>query len=124
MKSTACACGSGALYAGCCATLHGGEPAATAEALMRSRYSAFALGLSDYLLNSWHPSTRPATLVLEADVKWLGLRVESHQMTGANSATVAFVARWRQGGGSAQRLVERSRFQRDDGRWFYLDAQV
>ncbi len=90
---------------------------------MRSRYSAFALGRADYLLTSWHPSTRPENLTLEADVKWLGLTVQSHHDTDADHATVAFVARWRQGGGSAQRLSETSCFVREDGRWFYLDAQ-
>lgn len=90
---------------------------------MRSRYSAFALGLADYLLASWHASTRPVTLTLDTDLKWLGLSVKSHQATGADSATVEFVARSRSGGASAQRLHERSRFLREDGRWFYLDGQ-
>jgi hypothetical protein len=60
--STACPCGSGRPYAACCGRLHGGEPAATAEELMRSRYSAYVLGLEAYLLATWHASTRPAAL--------------------------------------------------------------
>lgn len=90
---------------------------------MRSRYSAFALGFRDYLLASWHPSTRPAELTLDADVKWLGLSVKAHQSTGPDRATVEFVARSRAGGGSAQRLHEVSRFVREDGHWFYLDGE-
>lgn len=122
MSTSICACGSARAYAACCGPLHAGELAVDAEALMRSRYSAFTLGLSDYLLQSWHPSTRPATLIFEAEVKWLGLSIKAHQRTGADTATVSFVARWRQGGGSAQRQSEISRFVREQGHWFYLDA--
>lgn len=89
---------------------------------MRSRYSAFALGRCDYLLDSWHPRTRPPSLTLEPGVQWLGLEVRTQQSTGAESATVEFVARSRVGGGRAQRLHEISRFLREDGRWFYLDG--
>lgn len=89
---------------------------------MRSRYTAFVLGLADYLRASWHASTRPATLTLEPDVKWLGLTVKAHQSTGVDTATVEFIARSRLGGGKAQRLHEVSRFVREDGRWFYLDG--
>ncbi len=91
---------------------------------MRARYSAFVLGLEAYLLNSWHPSTRPANLALEPGVRWLGLTVKRHAHTGPDSATVEFVARSRQGGGPAQRLHEVSRFVREDGRWFYLDGEI
>ena len=93
---------------------------------MRSRYSAFVHGLADYLLATWHPSTRPASLDL-ADppgqrTQWLGLTVERFEQTGDTTAEVAFVARYRIGGGRAVRLVEHSRFECIDGRWYYLDA--
>jgi SEC-C motif-containing protein len=93
--------------------------------LMRSRYSAFVLGLEAYLLASWHPSTRPATLDLAADAgtKWLGLTVKKHQQQDATHATVEFVARYRIAG-RGQRLHEISRFVREDGRWFYLDGEI
>lgn len=121
---TACPCGSGD-YVHCCGPFHAGAVVApTAEALMRSRYSAFVLGRSDYLLASWHPRTRPASLALEAGVQWLGLEVRAQQSTGAESATVEFVARSRVGGGRAQRLHEISRFLHEDGRWFYLDGDI
>ncbi len=89
---------------------------------MRSRYSAFVLGLHDYLLATWHPSRRPATLAADPPgLKWLGLEVRSHASQDADHATVSFVARTRLGG-RAQRLEETSRFVREDGRWYYLDG--
>ena len=90
---------------------------------MRSRYSAFVLDLRPYLLASWHASTRPAQLDdPEAGLKWLGLEVKAHQPTG-DTATVAFVARSKLGG-RAHRLVETSRFVREDGQWFYVDGAL
>ncbi len=121
-----CPCDETRRYAACCAPLHAGEPAATAEALMRSRYSAYALGLEHYLLASWHASTRPAALNLAAErpaPKWLGLKVLRHEPDG-DRAQVEFVARFRVGGGSAQRLHERSRFVREQNRWYYLEGQI
>lgn len=91
---------------------------------MRSRYTAFALGLAEYLKSSWHPSTRPATLELEPGTQWLGLSIKAHQLTGPDTAMVEFVARSRQGGAPAQRLHETSRFIRSDLHWFYLDGDV
>ena len=71
-----CPCGSDLPYANCCQPWHGGQAAPTPEALMRSRYSAYVLGLLDYLLATWHPSTAPGDLELDA-VKWLGLEVKA-----------------------------------------------
>lgn len=95
-----------------------------AEALMRSRYSAFVLGRSDYLRATWHASRRPAELVLDASTQWLGLEVREHTVLDDSHAEVEFVARMRQPGGRASRLHERSRFVREDGRWYYLDGVV
>jgi len=122
--SAACVCGSGLSYSTCCQPLHAGAPAANAEALMRSRYSAYALGLRDYLLASWHPSTRPTELELDTATRWLGLSVKQHAATGDDRAEVEFVARYRVGGGSATRLHERSRFVREGGHWYYLDGDT
>ncbi len=121
--STACPCGNAA-YARCCGPLHDGAPAATAEKLMRSRYSAYVLRREDYLLASWHASTRPASLDLAAQQpapSWLGLEVKRQEEHG-DEAVVEFVARLRYGGGRAQRLHETSRFLREQGRWYYLDG--
>lgn len=119
-----CPCG-GARYASCCAPLHGGsQAAATAERLMRSRYSAYVLELGDYLLATWHPGARPAeALHFEPGLKWLGLEVREHKNLGEDRAEVLFVARSKLGG-RAHRLVERSRFVREGGRWFYVDGDV
>ncbi|MES2887892.1 MAG: YchJ family metal-binding protein [Pseudomonadota bacterium] len=113
-------------YTVCCGQFHDGPTqglAPTAEALMRSRYAAFVLARTDYLLATWHPTTRPATLSAhEPDLKWLGLQVLRHRVDadGVN-ATVEFVARSKVGG-RAQRLHEVSRFVREDGRWLYVCA--
>ncbi len=96
-------------------------PAPDAEALMRSRYSAFVLGRLDYLLATWHASTRPVDLTLDAAAKWLGLEVRSHRVIDADHAEVEFIARYREGG-RAVRLHERSRFVREAGRWCYVDG--
>jgi SEC-C motif domain protein len=101
--------------------MHAGTPAPDAAALMRSRYSAYALGLHGYVLDTWHASTRPATLEPDDHVRWLGLDVRRH-VEHADTAEVEFVARWRSGSASAQRLHERSRFVREGGRWFYVDG--
>ncbi|WP_434514917.1 YchJ family protein [Dechloromonas sp. ARDL1] len=120
-----CPCGSGRRYAACCHPLHAGEnPAASAEALMRSRYSAYVLKLGDYLLATWHASTRPSELDLDADSsKWLGLTVRSHQQLDEHHSTVEFVARYRIAG-RGHRLHELSRFVREDGRWYYVDGEM
>lgn len=91
---------------------------------MRSRYSAFAQGNADYLLATWHPGTRPPALELEPGLRWLGLEVRGHRDTGPDRAEVEFVARSRPRSGAAVRLHERSRFVREDGRWYYVDGDL
>ncbi|MDE2299648.1 MAG: hypothetical protein KGL99_08865 [Burkholderiales bacterium] len=112
-------------YAACCAHYHAGPlhlQAPTAEALMRSRYAAYVLDRVDYLLATWHPSTRPAAIDANPPgLKWLGLEVRRHTVMDADHASVEFVARSKLGG-RAQRLHELSRFVREDGRWFYVDG--
>ncbi len=118
-----CPCGSGQTYPDCCARLHHGAPAVDAEALMRSRYSAYALGLKDYLLVTWHAETRPASLMVGrgAGRKWLGLEVIRHEVVGSDRAVVEFVARYKSFG-FTRRLHETSRFLRVDNRWMYVDG--
>ena len=127
--ATPCPCGRSAakgqarsLHA-CCGPYHADQAVPDAESLMRSRYSAFVLGDVPYLLRTWHSSQRPATLELEAGAKWLGLEIKQHRITGEDTAEVEFVARFRVGG-KAIRQHERSRFVREDGRWFYVDGDV
>ena len=91
---------------------------------MRSRYSAYVLKLEDYLLATWHASTRPSELHLAADdSKWLGLEVRSYQQQNATHATVEFVARYRIAG-RGHRLHELSRFVHEEGRWFYVTGEI
>lgn len=123
----ACPCGSGHRLSACCGRYHAGAPAVpapTAEALMRARYSAFVLDRLDYLLATWHPTTRPAALEPnEPGLRWLGLTVGHHRVLAADRAEVSFVARSKLGG-RAHRLEEVSRFVREDGRWFYVDGDL
>ncbi|MEV0428616.1 YchJ family metal-binding protein [Micromonospora sp. NPDC050495] len=120
-----CPCGTGLPYADCCAPAHrGASAAATAEALMRSRYSAFAVGDADYLLRSWHSRTRPARLRLDPGTRWTGLEILETDRGGLfdTAGTVAFRAHYREAGRPGS-LTEHSRFVREDGRWVYLDAR-
>jgi len=112
-------------YAACCGRWHDGAlrlSAPTAEALMRSRYSAYVLGLHGYLHDTWHPMTRP--LAIDADppgLRWLGLEVRNCVDISADHATVEFIARSKLGG-RAHRLHETSRFERVNHRWLYVEA--
>lgn len=91
---------------------------------MRSRYTAFAAGDEAYLMRSWHPSTRPTEITLDADTRWLHLAVTETRDGGPfhRDGTVRFVAVYRDGAGRGE-LREHSRFVRE-GRWFYVDGDV
>lgn len=92
---------------------------------MRSRYTAYVLGLTDYVLATWHASTRPATLEPQSvpRPRWLGLKVLGQAQRDDTHATVEFVARYKLGG-RGFRLHEVSRFVRESGRWYYLDGRI
>lgn len=126
MRPDSCPCGSGRELADCCGRyLEGAEVPDTAEALMRSRYTAYVLGREEYLLETWRPATRPASLRLvdEPRPKWLGLEVRRHEQQDEAHAIVEFVARYKVGG-RAHRMHEVSRFVREGGRWYYVDGDV
>lgn len=120
-----CPCESGKPYSACCKPYHEGKPAPSAEALMRSRYTAYTLGLEEYLLQTWHVDTRPTNLDLAQNtpIKWLGLQVKRAESLNANTATVEFVARYKVGG-KAERMREISQFEQIDGRWYYLTGDT
>ena len=122
-----CPCGSAQPLAHCCARYHAGPlhlQAPTAEALMRSRYSAYVLGLGSYLQDTWHASTRPPDVQpFDPALRWLGLQVRRHETLADGSAVVEFVARSK-AGGRAHRLLETSRFVREGGRWFYVEGEL
>ena len=124
LPTPACPCGSGKPFAACCEPyLRGNALAPSAEALMRSRYTAYTLMDEPYLLATWHPSSRPAALELTGDSQpqWIGLKVKSHKVEDDTHASVDFVARYKVNG-RAHRLEELSRFVKEEGRWFYLGA--
>ncbi|MFE9423282.1 YchJ family protein [Kitasatospora sp. NPDC006697] len=119
-----CPCGLPAAYADCCGRLHRGlAPAATAEQLMRSRYSAFAVRDTAYLLRSWHPDTRPAELDLAPALSWERLEIIGSTEGGPfhTAGTVEFRAHYREHGVPGS-LHENSRFLRHEGAWVYLDG--
>jgi SEC-C motif-containing protein len=117
-----CPCGSRETYDACCGPIVRNErPADTAEELMRSRYSAYALGDVDHLFRTWYPGTRPDDLAELAQLDWLGLEILEVVDGGPTDdhGIVEFVAR--HAGGT---LHERSRFVRTAGRWVYLDGDT
>ncbi|MFF3332086.1 YchJ family protein [Streptomyces sp. NPDC002888] len=116
-----CPCGLAETYEKCCGRFHRGEAVApTAEALMRSRYSAFSERDDSYLLRTWHPRTRPARVDFDPGMRWTGLEIlEKADGTAFHTTgTVTFRASFR--GGT---LHERSRFERVDGAWVYVDGE-
>ena len=122
----ACPCGSAARYDSCCGRyLDGSQAALTAEALMRSRYTAYALGRGAYLRQTWYPATRPGSSQLDDDTgtQWIGLEVKRHERQDDTHATVEFVARYKVNG-RAFRLHELSRFVFENGQWFYVDGDI
>jgi SEC-C motif-containing protein len=124
MSTLRCPCLSGLSYDTCCGRLHSGAAVAqTAEQLMRSRFSAFAVSDPAYLLETWHPTTRPATLELDPDRHWYRLDILATRDGGPFDRTgvVEFEAYHRGPAGSGtQREV--SRFTREDRRWLYVDG--
>ncbi len=121
-----CPCGSGMSYDGCCGRLHSGTATAqSALELMRSRYSAFVVGDAGYLLATWHPATRPASLELDPTVQWRRLQIRDVSAGGEDdvAGTVEFIAHfWDSVRGEYGRQHENSRFVRQGGRWFYVEA--
>jgi len=123
---TPCYCKSGLLFSACCEPfITGAAVAATAEQLMRSRYSAFGLCDEDYLKQTWHSSTRPTHLGFEPQQNWLGLKIIATHKGGAQDETgqVEFVARYKVHG-RAYRLHENSEFVLDQGRWYYVHGEL
>ena len=125
---TDCPCGSGVTYVACCGLLHSRRAtAATAEQLMRSRYTAFALGDEDYLLATWHPTTRPASLNLDPAIEWRRLRIRS--LTAGteddDAGTVEFVAHyWDPANDQYGRHHENSSFARLEQTWLYVGPVI
>lgn len=127
MESVSCFCDEKLMLQACCGRYHQGENAPTPEALMRSRYSAFALGLSDYLLATWHSSTRPEVLTFDPATEWKRLTILSAAPPLAYSGQVHFRAffcepKSAQGRKRWHVLEEVSRFVKENQRWWYVDG--
>lgn len=119
-----CPCLSGLPYGECCERFHlGGVDAPTAESLMRSRYSAYVNLLPQYLLATWHSSTRPQQLVLDDGIRWYRLDILARTRGGLldTEGTVEFTASYR-AHGTASSQHEVSRFVRENRHWYYVDA--
>lgn len=124
---TLCVCGSGLAFDACCQRYIGGsDKAPTPEALMRSRYTAYALGgHGEYLLKTWHPATAAGVDVeslSRREVDWISLEVKSSAVDG-DSGSVHFVATSRSETGF-DKMEEISAFTRVAGRWLYIGGEV
>ena len=122
-----CPCGSGNPLVQCCGRYHAGTPAPCAEQLMRSRYSAYVLGLVDYLVATTLPAQqahldRAAIAAWSAQSTWLGLEVESREVFGGKPehAQVTFIARWHDENGEHSHR-ECSAFVQHEGHWYFID---
>lgn len=119
-----CPCGSGLDFTACCGPLLAGQQVAeTALALMRSRYTAYVRGATDYLLATWHSRTRPNPLQLGQAPQWQGLQLLSSVRGGSEDEVgwVEFIAHYRSPAGPG-RLHECSHFIREHGHWRYVEG--
>jgi SEC-C motif-containing protein len=128
--SPLCPCGSQHPLSQCCGRYHAGTPAPDAERLMRSRYSAYVLGLIDYLLRTTLPAQQAgldsaAIAAWSQQSQWLGLEVSSAEQTPGSPAHawVTFTARWRDSDGEHAHQ-ERSAFVQVGGHWYFIDPSV
>ena len=121
-----CPCGSSLSLEQCCGALHDGQPAASAEQLMRSRYSAFVLGLGDYLVHSWHPDhlgNLTADQLSQTDTQWDGLEILAARGGPSDDTGMVEFKAWFREGNERHSLHERSHFVRHQGRWVYADGE-
>jgi SEC-C motif-containing protein len=122
----ACPCNSGRPHFSCCEPIISGKMAAvTAEALMRSRYTAYVVKNMDYLLKTWHPSTRPANIDFSTIPQWSGLHIigtvagnesDSYGMVEFKATSLS--------PGKIIQLHEKSRFVKEHDQWFYVDGDI
>lgn len=127
LKQLPCPCDSGNTYQQCCELWQKGEKrlhAPDALTLMRSRYSAYVYKLFDYLLDTWHPATRPETLDEDSlPSQWIGLKIHAYEQQTTEHASVEFTARYKING-KAYRMHERSQFEKINDIWFYKNGVV
>ena len=126
--NAACPCGSARKYKKCCRPFHFGQQPATAEQLMRARYSAYAVGEVGFILSTTHPDSphfKSNTAAWRADVSHFSLQTTFQSLTvhhaqeDGDTAMVRFFATLKQGARDAS-FGEESQFARVDGRWLYV----
>lgn len=130
MSNDLCPCSSGLALSSCCGRYHAGARAPDAVSLMRSRYSAFALGLTDYICSTTHPAQQPA-LDMADIASWSRanhwLRLEVHREAPVRSQPpqhlVEFSAHYRDAAGQLQVHHELSRFVRIKGNWYFIQPE-
>ncbi|WP_396140945.1 YchJ family protein [Flavobacterium sp.] len=121
---TNCFCGASVSFENCCEPyIKGSKYAPTAETLMRSRYSAFATGAADYLVNTKHSSKRKLhnkseILAWSQSNQWLRLEI-----LAVTETTVTFNAYYLDENLKAQIHYEHSTFKLENGKWFYVDGE-
>ena len=114
-----CFCGSGKSLRNCCEpVINATLPAASAEILMRSRYTAYTQQNEQYLLDTWHSSTRPDSIDMDDSIQWLRLKIINSEKNH-----VEFIATHRING-KAHKLHEKSRFILEDEKWYYVDGEM
>jgi SEC-C motif-containing protein len=128
-----CPCHSGLIYSHCCRKYHLGSPAETAEALMRSRFSAYALGLADYIIDTTHPhhedsqqdliTRRKNILEFSENTRFDGLKIREFIEKSGDEAFVTFTAFLTQNDQDA-RFTEKSRFLKHKDRWLYESGEM
>ncbi|CBG88532.1 YchJ family protein [Citrobacter rodentium] len=123
-----CPCGSAVEYSLCCHRYVSGEQVAPDPShLMRSRYCAFVMKDADYLIRTWHPACQAAAFRDDivagfASTEWLGLTLFEHiRSEDDKTGYVSFVARYREHGKTGA-IIERSRFIKENGEWYYIDG--
>lgn len=129
---TTCPCGSGAAFAECCETIiNGTRPAATAEQLMRARYSAYVGARMDFIFESTHPDHRQGydhdgTREWAESSEWLGLEIIGSHKGGSDDSVgeVEFIARFREKDGSAREHHECGQFKRKSGSWYFTEGSM
>ena len=126
-----CYCGSSVTYADCCEpVISGGQPAVTAEQLMRARYSAYVGAQMDFIFETTHPDHRQGydhdgTKEWAESSEWLGLEIVGTKLGGQedNVGEVEFIARFREKG-VLREHHENAQFKKDEGRWYFTEGAM
>ena len=125
-NSNLCPCGSKTPFDECCAPVIDNKATAnTPEELMRSRYTAYVLGESAYLLQSWDIDYRPKSITIENNIQWLYLEIlDTHQNTNDEYTGYVTFAATSICDDTLVVMKEKSKFVKKSGIWFYQDGEL